>query len=79
MCKLFRHQAEQASVVCSKKEWVTEGAQDGKERKKALQDKRERGGSYSLKRPGANTRALPDRTEEPKREMDFPATTLHCQ
>ena len=58
MSKLFKHQAEQASIVCSKKEWVTEGAQDGKERKNALQDKKERGGFYSLKRPGAGTRHL---------------------
>ena len=46
--KWFRHQAGWASEVCSQKEWVTEGAQEGKRRERALRKtKGDRGGSYS--------------------------------
>jgi hypothetical protein len=34
--KWFRHQAEWASGMCSQREWVTEGAQEGKRRERAL-------------------------------------------
>ena len=34
--KWFRHQAGWAGGVCSQKEWVTEGAQEGKRRERAL-------------------------------------------
>ena len=75
--KWFRHQAGWASGVCSQKEWVTEGAQEGKRRESTAQDEGDRGGSYSpKKRPDAKTGALPDQTRESKPETDFPATTL---
>jgi len=34
--KWFRHQAGWAGGVCSQKEWVTEGAQEGTRRERAL-------------------------------------------
>ena len=43
--KWFRHQAGWASGVCSQKEWVTDGAQEGKRRESTVQDEGDPWGS----------------------------------
>jgi hypothetical protein len=67
-------------VAGAKREWKGKKERK-KERKKGSNwtTKGGRGGSYSPKRPGAKTGALPDGTREPKPEAHFPVTTLHIK
>jgi hypothetical protein len=78
--KWFRHQAGWASGVCSQKEWVTEGAQEGKRGERALRKTKWTVGVLiapkAARRQDAKTGALPDRTRAPKPETEFPSTTL---